>query len=218
MRHANMTAALLSVLLAGSCWAGPVQSPKKQALLLALSANAKELQAYRWKQRTTVVRRDVPMEPTVEEIRFDPAGQPQRIVLSRPEEKRMGPLRARKAAEIKASVREAMELARRYASPQLLAEVIQKGEVWEGEGSLRVHSRSILLRGDEIVMAASSRTYLATRVEIATRHDGESMAIAIDYEQPQRGPSRMVRMVVRIRAEEIVVLVDSFDFLRAVAD
>ena len=204
--------ALLAILLT----AGPLaaQQPASQALLMAMSANGKQMMSYRWKQKITVIRRGNPSEPMIEEVRLDASGQPHRITLARPEEKRMGPLRARKAAEIKESIQEVMQLAGRYAAPPQIAGAIRKGEVWEGPGRLRVQSRAVVLPMDDMTILVNSASYLATRIDINTQHDGAPVTIAIDYEQAPGGPSMMSRMTVRIPKDGIVVDVESFDFVR----
>ena len=207
MNKTIFTATILCGLL-------PAQSPKAQAILMAVGANSKQIAAYQWKQKITVYRHGNPTAPTLEEIRFDITGQPHRVTLSKPEEKRMGPLRARKAAGIKEDVQDVMQLARRYASPQQVADVIRKGEIWEGPGALRVQSRSAVIPGDELTIAVNSNTHLPSRMDIKTHYEGAPVSIAIDYEHLAGGPSMMSRMTVQIPKDGIVVSVESFDFVR----
>ena len=202
---------LALVLLGGVSQA---QTPKTQALLMAMGANGKQMAAYQWKQKTTIIRNGSPAGFKLEEVRFDATGQPQRITLAQPEQKKMGPLRARKAAAIKDDVQEVMQLAARYAHPQQLAQAIQKGEIWEGQGAMRVHARSLILPVDEVNMSVNPASYLATRVDIKSQHDGRPVTIAIDYQQMPNGPSMLSRMTVQIPEDNIVVHVESFDFMR----
>jgi hypothetical protein len=202
-----LIAPLLADILCG-------QASTKQALLMAMQANGKQMAAFQWKQKTTVFRKGKPLDPMIEELRFDATGQLQRITLVKPEQKRMGPIRARKAADTKESIQEVMQLAGRYANPQQLAQAIQKGEIWEGEGRLKVQARTVVLPMDEMTMVVNSGTYLATRVDFKTQYEGSPVAIAIDYEQFPNGPSMMTRMTVQISEEEIAVKVESFDFVR----
>lgn len=211
MIHKSFTALLAVPLMAGVLCG---QSQKAQALLMAMGANGKQMVSYQWKQKTTVIRKGNPLDPILDEIRFDATGQVQRITLVKPEEKRMGPLRARKAAEVKDSVQEVMQLARRYASPQLLSEAIRKGEIWEGSHALRVQARGVLLPVDEMTMQVNPSTYLATRIDFKTQYEGSPVAIALDYLPLPGGPSMMTRMTVQIPKENIVVNVESFDFVR----
>jgi hypothetical protein len=201
-------------VIAGSLLA---QSQKTQALLMAMSANTKQMAPYQWKQKITVIRKGAPLEPMIEELRFDASGQLQRTTLVKPEEKKMGPLRARKAAEVKDSVQEVMGLARSYAHPRQLGQAIQKGDIWEGPGNLRVQARSLILPADEMTMVVNAKTYLATRVDFKTEHNGGPVAIAIDYEQLPNGPSMMGRMTVQIPKEDIIVNVESYGFVRLAA-
>jgi hypothetical protein len=205
---------LIAPLLAGILSA---QASTKQALLMAMQANGKQMAAFQWKQKTTVVRKGNALDPTIEELRFDATGQLHRITLVKPEQKRMGPLRARKAADTKEAIQEVMQLAGRYAGSQLLAQAVQKGEIWEGQGRLKVQARSVVLPMDEMTMAVSGSTYLATRIDFKTQYEGSPVAIAIHYEQMPNGPSMMTRMTVQIPKEDIVVNVESFDFVRLAA-
>lgn len=46
--------------------------------------------SYQWKQKTTVIRKGSPLEPMIDELRFDATGQLQRITLVKPEVKGWG--------------------------------------------------------------------------------------------------------------------------------
>lgn len=209
-----LTTILTMPLLAGGLSA---QTPKAQALLMAMSANSKQMTPYQWKQKITVIRKGTALDPTIEELRFDATGQLQRTTLVRPEEKKMGPLRARKVADVKESVQEVMQLARSYAHPRQLSQAIQKGDIWEGQGRLRVQARSLILPADEMTMLVNGSTYLASRIDFRTQHEGSPVAIAIDYEQLPNGPSMMTRMTVQIPGEDVVVNVESYGFVRLAA-
>ncbi|MDX2154287.1 MAG: hypothetical protein SFV54_26335 [Bryobacteraceae bacterium] len=195
----------------------PAQSPKTQALLMSLSANGKQMTAYQWKQRTTIIRKGTTAGVKLDEVRFDMNGQLQRITLAAPEEKKMGPLRARKAAEVKSTVQEVMMLASRYANPQEIGKAIRKGEVWEGQGTLRVRSQALIVPLDEMQMQFNSASYLPLRAEFRTQHEGSPVTIGIDYQQLPNGPSVMTRMTVQIPGEDVLVTVDSYDFVRLAA-
>jgi hypothetical protein len=210
MIHKTFATILTIPLLTGVLSA---QSLKTQALLMAMGANGKQMTSYQWKQKTTVIRKGNSLEPMIDELRFDATNQIQRITLVKPEEKKMGPLRARKAAEVKDSIQQVMQLARRYASPQLLSDAIRKGEIWEGPHALRVQARSVLLPIDEMTMQVNGSTYLATRIDFKTQYEGSPVAIAIDYQQLPGGPSMMTRMTVQVPKENIIVNVESFDFV-----
>jgi hypothetical protein len=190
------------------------QGPKTQALLMAMGANGKQMAPYQWKQKTTVIRKGMPVGTFIEELRFDASGQLQRITLSKPEEKKMGPLKARKVAEVKDDVQDVMRLAGRYVSPPQLSQAIQKGEVWEGQGTLRVQSRSLILPIDEMTMVVSGASYLPIRADFKTQYESSPVVIAVDYQQLPNGPNMMARMTVQIPKDDIVVNVESFDFVR----
>lgn len=189
----------------------------KHALLMAMKANGKQMTSFQWKQKVTVMRKGKALDPMIEELRFDANGQLQRTTLVKPEEKHMGPLRARKAAEVKESVQDVMQLARRYASPQLLGHVIEKSELWDGQGRLRVDARGVIHPADEMTISISGATYLATRVDCKTRYEDDPVGIAINYQQLPNGPSMMMWMTVQIPGEDIVVNVEAYDFVRLAA-
>ena len=211
MINKTFTIILTIPVLVGALFA---QTQKAQALLMAMGANGKQMAPYQWKQKTTIIRNGIPAGFKLEEVRFDARGQLQRMPLSQSEEKKMGPLRARKAADIKDSVQDVMRLAAQYANPQQLSQAIQKGEIWEGQGTLRVHTRSMILPADEMTMNVNGATFLATRAEINTQHEGSPVTIALDYQQLPNGPSMLARMNVQIPKDNIVVNVESFDFVR----
>ena len=187
---------------------------KVQGLLMALGSNSKQMKSYQWKQRITVFRKGDPTEPILEEVRFDSSGQLQRITLAKPEPKRMGPIRSRKAAEIKESIQEVMQLAARYTHPQTLGQAIQKGEIWEGQGSLRVQGRSIVLPVDEITLRVDGATFVATRLDCRTAHENNPVTISADYQRLPNGPSVMTRMTVQMPKEHVVIQVESFDHVQ----
>lgn len=203
-----LTIPLLSGIL---CAQAP---PKTQALLMAMQANGKQVITYQWKQKSTIVRKGSPVGFKIEQVRVDATGQPHRVTLAQPEEKKMGPLRAKKAAEIKDDVQDVMRLAARYASPQQVAQAIQKGEVWEGQGTFRVQARYLIMPADEMTMMVNAATFLPTRIDFKTQYEGSPVSIAVDYEQLPGGPSMMMRMTVQIPKDDIVVNVESFEFLR----
>jgi len=204
-------AAVVTVSLAGAGFSIPPSA--KQGLLMAMQANAKKM-APQWKQKITVFRGGMPMQPIIQEVRLDAEGQMHRIVLSQPEEKRMGPLRARKVAEVKEDIQEVMQLAGRYANPRQIGDAIQRGELWEGQGRLRLQARSVVLPNDDVTIIFNSTTYLASRIDVRSQHEGSPVTIAIDYEQLPNGPSMMSRMTVQIPKDSIVINVESFDFAR----
>ena len=209
---------LLTVLMIPLLAAAPAAlTTEKQALLMALRTNSQQLSTLQWKQKVTGIRKGTAMVPIVEEIRFDATGQMRRTTLARPEPKRMGPLKARKAAEVKDTIEDVMQLARQYADPRTFARAVERGELWQGPHNLRIQARSVLLPGDDLSVAASGATYLATRADCKTQHEGDPIAIAIDYEQLPNGPSVMRRMFVQIPKDDIAVHVESFDFVRLAA-
>lgn len=190
------------------------QATSKQAMLMAAAANGKQAVSCQWKQKITVIRKGTPMEPRIEEIRLDAFGQPVRTTLAQPAERKMGPLKSRKVAEVREDIQEVMELARRYANPQMFRQIVEKAEIWEGPGTIRLQARSVLMPADEINVNVNRRTLLASRLDCRTHHEGDPVIVAVDYEQPLNGPSMMKRMTVQMPKDEIIVNVESYDFVR----
>jgi hypothetical protein len=208
-------ATLLTIPLLAAAF--PSQPSKSQALLMALRANSQKMADYQWKQRITVFRKGIPSGVILEELRFDLSGQVLRTVLSKPEERRMGPLRARKAAEVKEDIQEVMQLAGRYGDPQAAAQAIQKGEIWEGPDALRVQARSVILPGDEMTMVVNPATFVVSHADVRTQHEGGPVTISIDYRPLPGGPGMMTQMSVQIPAGNIAVNVEAYDFVRLAA-
>lgn len=204
----------IPLVLAAAAGIVAAQTPKAQALLMAMGANAKQAATYQWKQKTTIVRKGNPTGHRLDEVRFDATGQMHRVTLVQPEEKKMGPLKARKAAAVKEDLQEVMQLAGRYANPQQMAATIRKGELWEGVGSLRVQARAAVLPTDEVTITFSASTFLPIRADIKTQHEGSPVAIVIDYQQLPNGPAMLARMTVQIPGDSIAVNVESFDYVR----
>ncbi|MGC4051417.1 MAG: hypothetical protein QM757_18825 [Paludibaculum sp.] len=199
-------------MLAGLLFA---ESQKTQALLMALNTNSKQMVSYRWKQKTSILRKGNPAGFKLDEVQVDPSGQVRRYTLAQPEAQKMGPLRARKAAEIKDDIQEVMQLAARYTNPQQLGLAIRKGEIWEGQGSMRIQARSLILPLDEMNMVVNSATFLPARVEFKSQYEGRPVMITADYQALANGPSMLTHMTVQIPGDDVVVHVESFDFVRA---
>ena len=214
MNNKRFRIALMIPLLAGVLFP---QAMNKQALLMALQANGKQMTVFQWKQKITVYRKGMALDPIIEEVRFNAVGQPQRTTLVRPQERKMGPLKAKKAEQVKDSIQDVMRLAGRYTHPQQLAQAIQQGEIWEGQGVLRVQARSLIMPLDEMTMTVNPATYLATRIDFKTQYEGEPVSIAADYQQMPGGPSMLTRMTVQIPGESVVVNTESYDFMRLAA-
>jgi hypothetical protein len=214
MNTKNLMAALVIPVLASSLAA---QQPKAQALLMALGTNSKQLPAYQWKQKSTVVRKGSPVGFTIEEVRIDSGGKPQRLVIAKSEEKRLGPIAARKAESIKDSVQSAMRLVAGYANPQELADAIRKGELWEGPTGMRARARGVILPTDEVTIDLNAATYLISTVEVKTTHDGDPVLAFIRYQPLPNGPNMLMRMSVQVPGEDVVVQVESYDFVRLAA-
>lgn len=205
---------MIPLVVAALAGFAAAQTQKTQGLLMALGANAKQSVAYQWKQKTTIIRKGTPTAQRLDEVRFDASGQMQRITLVQPEEKKMGPLKARKVASVKEDIQEVMQLAGRYADPRQMSEAIKKGELWEGQGSIRLQARAMVLPMDEVSVTFNASTFLPTRADIKTQHEGGPVAIALDYRQLPNGPNMLTRMTVQIPGESIVVNVESFDYVR----
>ncbi len=65
-----------------------------------------------------------------------------------------------------------------------------------------------------MTLAINPTNFLTTRVDVKTRHEGDPVHVVISYEQLPTGPNMMRRMTVQMPEEDIVVNVESFDFVR----
>jgi hypothetical protein len=218
MKHSrNVAASILGSLLAISIMQLFAQSPVTNGkLLVAMAINAKRVVQYEWKQRVTVIRRGNPSEPMISQIRFDSSGQMQRTIISAPQQKQMGGIRGKIAAEVKENVKEIMELAGSYNKPQQMMEAVKKAEISQpaGAGTVRLQATGLIKPADCMTMLVSSTTHLATHVDIRTDYEGGPMTIAQDYSPIPGGPNMMKTMKVSVPQKDIVVNVDSYDFTR----
>jgi hypothetical protein len=191
-------------------------SPDSRKLLLPMAANAKRMMHYEWKQRITVVRKGQPSEPVINQIRFDSTGQMQRTTLSAPEQRQMRGLRGRVAAGVKEDVKEIMELAGSYNKPQQMMEAVKKGQISQvpGGNTIRVQSNSLIKPTDSMTMLVNAATHLAKHIDISTEYEGDPMTIAQDYAPVPGGPNVMKSMKVSVPRKNLVVNVDSYDFVQ----
>jgi hypothetical protein len=183
-------------------------------LLLSMAANAKRLVQYEWKQRITVTRKGNPTEPIIDQIRFDADGQMQRTTISAPQQKEMHGLRGKIAAGVKEDVKQMMELAGRYNKPQQMAAAIKKAQISQSAGTIRLEANGLIESTDSMTMLVDPATHLATRVNIKTDCDGGPMTIAQDYAPIPGGPNMMKRMIASAPKKDLVVNVDSYDYVR----
>lgn len=185
-------------------------------LLLPMAANAKKMMHYEWKQRITVVRKGQPSEPIISQVRFDSTGQMQRTTVSAPEQKQMRGLRGRVAAGVKEDVKQIMELAGSYNKPQQMMEAIKKAQISQGSGgdAIRVQSNSLIKPNDSMTMLVNAATHLAKHIDISTDYEGDPMTIAQEYDRLPGGPNVMKSMKVSVPRKNLVVNVDSYDFVQ----
>ncbi len=184
-------------------------------LLAAMATNAKRVVQYEWKQRVTVIRKGKPAEPIINQIRFDSSGQMQRTTISA-QQKQMGGIRGKIAAEVKEDVKDIMQLAGSYNKPEQMMEAVKKAQISQpaGAGTVRLQASALIKPTDSMTMLVSSGSHLATHVDIRTDYEGGPMTIAQDYSPIPDGPNIMKTMKVSVPRKEIVVNVDSYEFTR----
>ena len=181
-----------------------------------MAANAKGVAQYEWKQRITVIRKGNPSEPMIEQVRFDASGQMQRTTISAPEQKEMRGLRGKIAAGVREDVKEIMELAARYNKPQQMAAAIKQARISQPPGgdTIRLEANHLIESTDSVTMLVNGRTHLATHVDIETDYKDGPMIIAQDYAPLPDGPNVMKSMRVSAPKKDLVVNVDSYDYVR----
>jgi hypothetical protein len=198
-------------------WLSPLfaQVAGNGALLLAMAANAKQIKQYEWKQCVTVIRRGRPSPPVIDQVRFDSSGQMQRTTLSAPQPE-TGGIRGRIAAGVKENVKDVMELAARYNKPQQMVEAVRKAQIAQnpGAGTIRLEASDLIKPGDRMIMMVNVATHHATHVDIRTDDAGDPMTIAQDYGQIPGGPNVMKSMKVSVPKKDLVVNVDSYDYVQ----
>jgi hypothetical protein len=185
-------------------------------LLVAMAMNVKQVMQYEWKQRITVVRRGKLSEPVIDQIRFDSSGQMERTTISAPEQKQMGGIRGRIAAGVKEDVKNIMQLAGQYNRPQQMADAVKKAQIAPAPGgnALRLQASEIIKPADSMTMFVNSTTHLPTHVDINTSYEGGPMSIAQDYMPIPNGPNMMKSMKVSVPQKNLVMNVDSYDYIR----
>jgi hypothetical protein len=206
-------------LLAPAFWISTLlaqSSIDSRKLLLAMAANAKRMMHYEWKQRITVVRKGQPSEPIISQVRFDSSGQMQRTTLSAPDQKQKRGLRGRVAAGVKEDVQQIMELAGSYNKPQQMIEAVKKAQISQAPGgsAIRVQANGLIKPTDSMTMLVNATTHLAKHIDIRTDYEGDPMTIAQDYAPVPGGPNVMKSMKVSVPGKNLVVNVDSYDFVQ----
>lgn len=196
------------------------QTPVRSAdILLAMSANARQIVNYEWKQRITVVRKGTPAAPVIDQIRFDSAGQMQRTTLSGPEQKDSHGIRGRIEADVRANVKDMMEVAGSYNKPGQMKKAVENAQILPaqtvGDDTTRLQAGSVVKPGDSMIILIDSATHLAKHVDITTEYDdGVPMTVAQDYSPIPGGPNVMKSMKVSVPKKDLVVNVDSYDYAR----
>jgi hypothetical protein len=208
----------LVCLLAPVLWMSTLlaqNSVDSRKLLLPMAVNAKRMMHYEWKQRITVVRKGQPSQPVINQVRFDSTGQMQRTTLSAPEQKQMRGLRGRVAAGVKEDVKQIMELAGSYNKPQQMMEAVKKAQISQAPDgdTIRVQANNLIKPSDSMTMLVNAATHLAKHIDISTDYEGDPMTIAQDYAPVPGGPNVMKSMKVSVPRKNLVVNVDSYDFV-----
>ncbi|MFL6352006.1 MAG: hypothetical protein ACJ74Z_09175 [Bryobacteraceae bacterium] len=205
-------------LIGSAVWMSTVlaqSSVDTRKMLIPMAANAKQMMRYEWKQRITVIRKGQPSEPVINQVRFDSNGQMQRTTISAPEQNQMHGLRGRVAAGVKEDVKQIMELAGSYNKPQQMVDAIKKAQISAAPGgTIRVQSNGLIKPTDSMTMLANPTTHLAKHIDINTDYDGDPMTIAQDYSPVPGGPNVMKSMKVSVPGKNLVVKVDSYDFVQ----
>jgi hypothetical protein len=77
--------------------------------------------------------------------------------------------------------------------------------------------RGRIAPSDSLVMLVNSATHLATRVDIKTDYEGGPMTITQDYGRIPGGPNMMKSMRVSVPGKDLVVNVESYDYVQQTA-
>jgi hypothetical protein len=109
-----------------------------------------------------------------------------------------------------------MELAGRYNKPQQMAASVRKAQVAQTPGSnvIRLEASDLIQSTDSMTILVNPATRLATHINIKTDYDGGPMIISQDYAPLPGGPNVMKSMTVSAPRKDLVVNVDSYDYVR----
>lgn len=184
--------------------------------LLAMVANARRVTQYEWKQRITVIRKGTPAVPVVDQIRFGADGQMQRTTISAPEQKELRGLRGKIAAGVREDVKQMMELVGSYNNPQQMIAAIRKAQISSTpDASInRLETHGLIEQTDLVTILVNSTTHLAARIDIKTDYKGGPMTLSQGYAPLPDGPNVMKSMRVSAPQRNLVVNVDSYDYVR----
>jgi hypothetical protein len=219
--------AVTTAVIALTMHAAAQQPPQLNTLMAGMSANAKQLRQYSFKQRTeTYVGGDM-KSAKLDEVHYSTSGERVSIPLNeqgaQAESHRRGPgarLAAKKIAEKKEEMKEYVErlmsLSSRYLSPEpaKLQAAMANAEITTGGGSdqMRITLHNYVKFGDRMTMSFDPATKKPTRTEVHTTMDDGPVAIVLTYDQIHEGPTYPGKISVRADSKQVEVRVFTYDY------
>jgi hypothetical protein len=209
--HKNL-AALTTVVVVLALHATAQQPQQLNPLLAGMSANAKQLRQYSFKQRTEIYVAGDLKNAKLDDVHYSTSGERISIPLNEqkpPAESHRRGLGARlvakkieeKKEEMKDYVERLMALSSRYLSPEpgKLQAAMANAEITTGGGNdqLRITLNHYVKHGDRMTMSFNAATKKPTRTEVHTTLDDGPVAIVLTYDEIHDGPTYPVKASVR---------------------
>lgn len=201
----------------------------------AQQKNQAALRQYSWQSRTELRVEGEVRQVRLEQVRFDLDGRLQKTVIGggtpAAESSRLGPpgpagaLKKRAVARKKEAFQDMLDdlaaLAESYAhlSPERLQAFGARAMMTQGQGletgSVRLQGRDIARPGDGLTAWIDPASFAMRRVEITTFYEGSPVTITADYRRTDTGLTYQARSTLRYPAKAVEVVVETFDYTRA---
>jgi uncharacterized protein YidB (DUF937 family) len=195
------------------------QVPQSAQLALEISearkANDALLRKYRWKRRVEVEEEGKGKRVNLKLFRFELDGTLQATLLS---EETEGKVRKSKIEKQKEKGEQLVDLIDKYthASAGELVDFFADAGFDYGTGKLsdtiRVKGISFAIKGDTVAMWVDQETKQVRKLNITTALGEERVDAIIDYKTLKSGLSYPARTLVKLPADKIRAIVETFDY------
>ena len=208
---------LLAFIAFPAIEAQQISESAKLALEIARArkANDELLRTYRWKRRVEVEEEGKGTRVNLKLVRFELDGTLQATTLS---EENEGKTKKRRIKKQQEKGEQLVALIHKYtqASPGELVDFFADAGFDYGTGKLsdtiRVKGISFAIKGDTVTMWVDRETKQVRKLTITTALDKERIDAVIDYKTLKSGLSYPARTLVKIPAEKIRAVVETFDY------
>ncbi len=188
--------------------------------------NQERLRQYSWKSRSEVQKGGKTRSVQLTLVRFDARGMLQRTPISETSaDLPQRGLRGRIARNKKEDLLEALEnlkaLAGSYADlhPADIQRLMESAVAVPGgvtpSPMVRANGTNVLQNGDAMTLWIDAGSRKLRRVEIASTFDKKTVRIVTEYQDLPNGPTAVVRSVIQYPSEELTLITDNFEFVKA---